>query len=204
MRRLVVVNFMSVDGVVQSPLSVDEDRDGDFGAGGWVPPYMDAAVARVMTEATTGAGGFLLGRKTYQLFVSAWSEADQREPAVAALNTLPKYVASRTMTEADWQNSHILGSDLLGELTELKRQPGGDIVVFGSSEVIPALMGANLVDVYQLLVFPVVLGTGKRMFRAGVAPSTLTLLGTETSTTGVVVLTYGQAEAGVQPAGRPR
>jgi dihydrofolate reductase len=191
-RKLVVVNFVSLDGVMQSVLSADEDRDGGFEGGGWVPPYMDATVARVMSEATTSAGALLLGRRTYELFAATWSQADQREPAVAALNRMPKYVASRTLATADWHNSRVLGSDLTTELAELKSGPGGDIVVFGSGGLIPTLAGAGLVDEYRLLVFPVVLGGGKRMFPAGSTPMALTLLGTETSGTGVVILTYGR------------
>lgn len=192
MPKIVVVNFVTLDGVIQSVLSADEDREGGFAAGGWVQPYMDEVVGRVMSEATTGAGGLLLGRKTYQTFAATWSVADQREPAVAALNRLPKYVASTTLTAADWQNSRVLGDDLIAELARLKEQPGGDIVVFGSGGLIPTLVAADLIDQYTLLVFPLVLGTGKRMFADGIAPTTLTLLGTEVSTTGVVVLRYGR------------
>jgi dihydrofolate reductase len=192
MPGIFVVNFMTLDGVIQSVLSADEDREGGFEAGGWVQPYMDEVIGRVMSEATTGAGGLLLGRKTYETFAATWSVADQREPAVEALNKLPKYVASTTLTTADWQNSHILGDDLIAEVAELKAQPGGDIVVFGSGGLIPTLVAADLIDRYTLLVFPLVLGTGKRMFADGIAPTTLTLLGTEVSTTGVVVLTYGR------------
>lgn len=192
MPKIVVVNFVTLDGVIQSVLSADEDREGGFAAGGWVQPYMDDVVGRVMSGATTGAGGLLLGRKTYQTFAATWSVADQREPAVAALNRLPKYVASTTLTAADWQNSRILGDDLSAEVARLKEQPGGDVVVFGSGGLIPTLVAADLIDQYTLLVFPLVLGTGKRMFADGIAPTTLTLLGTEVSTTGVVVLRYGR------------
>jgi dihydrofolate reductase len=113
---------------------------------------------------------------------------------VAALNHLPKYIASTTLTTADWQNSRVLGADLAAELTTLKAQPGGDIVVFGSGGLIPKLVAADLIDQYMLLVFPLVLGTGKRMFADGIAPTTLILLGTEVSTTGVVVLRYGRRD----------
>ena len=192
MPKIVVVNFVTLDGVIQSVLSADEDREGGFAAGGWVQPYMDEVVGRVMSEATTGAGGLLLGRKTYQTFAATWSVADQREPAVAALNRLPKYVASTTLAAADWQNSRVLGDDLIAEVARLKEQPGGDIVVFGSGGLIPTLVAADLIDQYTLLMFPLVLGAGKRMFADGIAPTTLTLLGTEVSTTGVVVLRYGR------------
>jgi dihydrofolate reductase len=193
MSRIVVVKFVTLDGVIQSVLSADEDRDGGLEAGGWVQPYMDEVVARVMSEATTGAGGLLLGRRTYQTFAATWSAADRREPAVAALNRMPKYVASTTLATADWENSHLLGADLIAEIVALKEKPGGDIVVFGSGRLIPALVAADLIDQYTLLVFPLVLGAGKRLFADGIAPTTLTLLGTEVSTTGVVILRYGRA-----------
>jgi dihydrofolate reductase len=199
MSRIVVVNFMTLDGVIQSVLSPDEDREGGFEAGGWVQPYMDGVVGRVMSEATTGAAGLLLGRKTYQQFAATWSAADRREPAVAALNELPKYVASTTLAAADWHNSRILGEDLLGEVSALKAMPGADIVVFGSSGLLRTLADADLIDQYTLLVFPLVLGTGKRMFPGGIAPAKLTLLDTETSTTGVVILRYCRTPDSGQP-----
>ncbi len=202
MSRIVVVNFVTLDGVIQSVLSADEDREGGFSAGGWAQPYLDDVVGRVMSEATTQAGGLLLGRKTYEVFAATWSVADQSDPAVAALNRLPKYVASTTLTTAGWQHSRILGADLTAEVAALKAQPGGDIVVFGSGGLIPALVGADLVDAFTLLVFPLVLGTGKRMFGPAAVPTALTLLGTEVSTSGVVILRYGRA-ATPPPANRP-
>jgi dihydrofolate reductase len=193
MSEVVVVNFVTLDGVIQSVLDADEDREGGFDAGGWVQPYMDDVIGRVMSDATTGAGGFLLGRKTYQQFAATWSVADQREPAVAALNRRPKYVASTTLTAVDWQNSHLLGSDPVAEVAQLKAQLGADLVVFGSSGLLPTLIAADLIDRYTLLVFPVVLGTGKQMFAEGIAPMALTVLGTETSTTGVAIRHYRRA-----------
>ena len=142
MADIVVVNFVTLDGVVQSVLSADEDREGGFEAGGWVQPYMDEVVGRAMGEATTGAAALLLGRKTYQKFAETWATADRSEPAVAALNSMPKYVASTTLTRADWQNSHVLGDDVIAEVGKLKERAGGDIVVFGSSRLIPALAAA--------------------------------------------------------------
>jgi dihydrofolate reductase len=196
MAQIVVVNFMTLDGVIQSPLSADTDVEGGFDAGGWTEPYMDDVIGRVMSDATTSAGALLLGRRTYQTFAATWSVADQREPAVAALNRMPKYVASTTLTVAGWENSHLFGAGLTSELERLKAQPGGDIVVFGSGGLIPVLAAAGLVDRYTLLVFPLVLGRGKRIFPGGFPPGPLTLLGSETSTTGVVVLRYGRADGG--------
>jgi dihydrofolate reductase len=199
MAEIVVVNFVTVDGVIQSPLFADEDPEGGFDAGGWVQPYMDDVIGRVMAEATTSAGALLLGRKTYQTFAASWSTADQREPAVAALNRMPKYVASTTLATADWQNSHILGADLTAEVARLKRQPGGDIVVFGSGGLLRTLIGSDLVDRYTLLVFPVVLGTGKKMFGdgAGAGPAALSLLTTQSSSTGVVIMRYARRPGSV-------
>jgi dihydrofolate reductase len=190
MADIVVVNFVTLDGVIQSVLFEDEDREGGFTAGGWTAPYMDEIVGQVMAEATTGAGGLLLGRKTYETFARTWSVADRREPAVAALNRMPKYVASTTLTSAGWENSRILGADVVGEVTALKARPGADIVVFGSGRLLPALVAADLVDRYTLLVFPLVLGRGKRLFAEGIAPTDLELVDTRTSPTGVVILRY--------------
>lgn len=187
-----MVNFTTLDGVVQSPLAADEDTEGDFRSGGWVQPFMDDVVGRVMSEATTGAGGLLLGRRTYETFAAVWSVADQGEPAVAALNAMPKYVVSRTLTRAEWHNSHVLRGELVPEVTAAGDGVDGELVVFGSSRLIPALVAADLVDEFTVLVFPLLLGAGKRMFPEGTAPSTLHLLSTEVSSTGVVVLRYGR------------
>ncbi|MFG1605750.1 dihydrofolate reductase family protein [Actinoplanes sp. NPDC049265] len=187
MSGITVVNFVTLDGVVQSPLYADEDTDGGFERGGWVQPSMDPVVGRVMGDATTGAGGFLFGRRTYETFVSNWSEADQSEPAVAALNRRPKYVVSRTLDKAEWHNSQIVREDEIAGLGQRE-----DLVVFGSSGLIPTLVAQDLIDRYTLLVFPVVVGGGKRMFPDGGAPATLTLDGSETSTTGVIILSYSR------------
>jgi dihydrofolate reductase len=189
--RIAVVNFMTLDGVIQSPLYAEEDPDDGFTAGGWTQPYMDRMVAHVMGEETTKAGGFLLGRRTYETFARDWSVADRREPAVAALNERPKYVASRSLTWCGWGNSHILGADPVGELTALKQRPGADLVVFGSSVLLATLQAADLVDRYTLLVFPVAVGRGKRMFAPDTS-TTLTLRGGDHSPSGVAILRYSR------------
>jgi dihydrofolate reductase len=190
MSGITVVSFVTLDGVVQSPLYADEDTDGGFERGGWVQQWMDPVVGRVMGDATTAAGGFLFGRRTYQTFVANWSEADQSEPAVAALNQRPKYVVTRTLEKAEWHNSHIVREDQIDGLGQRE-----DLVVFGSSGLIPTLVAKDLIDRYTLLVFPVVVGGGKRMFPDGGAPATLTLDGSEISTTGVAILSYSRPRA---------
>jgi dihydrofolate reductase len=190
MSRLSVVNFQSLDGVIQSVLSPDEDRDGGFEHGGWVPPYVDDTVATVMQEATVGAGGLLLGRKTYDAFAAVWPDADQADPAVAALNRLPKYVVSSTLTDPGWANTTVLGPDVPAEVRRLKEQPGGDLVVFGSSVLLGTLIEHDLIDSYTLLTFPLILGTGKRMFGDLPAPVELRLTDTKVSGTGVTIQVY--------------
>jgi dihydrofolate reductase len=190
MSRLSMVNFQSLDGVIQSVLSPDEDRDGGFEHGGWVPPYVDDTVATVMQEATVGAGGLLLGRKTYDAFAAVWPDADQADPAVAALNRLPKYVVSSTLTDPGWANTTVLGPDVPAEVRRLKEQPGGDLVVFGSSVLLGTLIEHDLIDSYTLLTFPLILGTGKRLFGDLPAPVELRLTDTKVSGTGVTIQVY--------------
>jgi dihydrofolate reductase len=191
--QLVVVNFMSLDGVMQAVLSADEDRNGGFEHGGWVPPYVDETVAAVMSDTTVRAGGLLLGRKTYEIFAARWPYASEEEPAVAAMNRIPKYVASHTIRSGDWDNTTVLGPDTPAEITRLKEQPGKDIVVFGSGGLIQTLIAHDLVDMYRLLVLPLVIGRGKRMFPDGGASATLRLVDMVTSPSGVVIATYQPA-----------
>jgi dihydrofolate reductase len=190
MARLSVVNFQSLDGVIQSVLSHDEDRDGGFAHGGWVLPYIDETVADFMQRQTVAAGGLLLGRKTYEAFAAVWPYADQTEPAVAAMNQIPKYVVSTTLTETSWANTVVLGRDVPAEVARLKKSKGGDLVVFGSSVLLRTLLAHDLVDTLHLLTFPIVLGTGKRMFSDLRAPLRFTLTGVTTSASGVLFHSY--------------
>ena len=192
MRRVKVVNFQTLDGVIQSVLSADEDRDGGFQHGGWVQPHMDETVAAVMQEATVGAGALLLGRKSYEAFAAIWPHADQSEAAVAAMNRIPKYVVSTTLTDPSWEHTTVLGPDVPAEVRKLKDQPGGDLVVFGSSVLLRTLLEHDLVDSLTLLTFPLILGTGKRMFGDLPAPVTLQLTETKTSASGVIIHTYSR------------
>lgn len=202
MSKVSVVNFQSLDGVIQSVLDADDDRDGGFEHGGWVPPYIDEVVAEFMGRHTAAAGALLLGRRTYESFAKIWPYADQQEPAVAAMNRIPKYVASTTLTEGSWANTTILGADVPAEVARLKEQPGGDLVVFGSSVLLTTLLEHGLVDTLHLLTFPLVLGTGKKMFSDLPAPIALTLTDTTTAASGVIIHSYTAASPVAQPAGK--
>lgn len=190
MGQLVVVNFVSLDGVMQSVLSADEDRDGGFDQGGWVLPYVDDVVERFMSGATAGAGALLLGRRTYEIFAATWPHADPNDPAVAAMNAMPKYVASRTLKELGWANSILLGADPVAEISRITAASGSETVVLGSGELLATLIEHDLVDEYRLLVFPLLLGRGKRLFAEGRGPRHLTLTATEPTPSGVLINTY--------------
>ena len=181
-----VVNFQSVDGVVQSVLAAGEDTEGGFAHGGWVSAGMDDDVAEFMQAATVAAGGLLLGRKTYENFAAMWAPADQSEPAVAAMNRIPKYVASRTMTAGSWNNTVMLGADLVSAVREIPEE----LVVFGSADLLRTLFAHGLVDEVHLLTFPLVIGSGKKMFGDLPAPIPLRLEASRTTRSGVTICSY--------------
>lgn len=190
MGRIVVVNFISIDGVIQSPLSPDEDREGGFAHGGWVPPHSDETVNAFMQKATVGAVGMLLGRRSYEILNDAWAQADESEPAIAAMNRMPKYVVSSSLDDLAWQNSQLVTGDLSRSVTNIKDRTEGDLVVLGSGVVVRGLAEYDLVDEYRLLLFPFVLGAGKRMFDDRGHLARFELSDTVTTSSGVVILTY--------------
>lgn len=172
MPRLAVTNFVSLDGVIQSVLSADQDTEGGFTQGGWVSRSMDDEVAAFMSATTVNAGAMLLGRKTYEGFAKVWPKAGEDQPAVAAMNRMPKYVVSRSLTALDWQNSRLLGPDLEREVRQLKADgTDSEIAIFGSGELVRTLADLDLIDEYRLLTFPLVLGSGERMFGEGSKPA---------------------------------
>lgn len=195
MGRVIVVDFVSMDGVIQSPLSAAEDRDGGFTHGGWVPPYSDDTVDGFMRDSTVGAAGLLLGRRSHEILAAAWAQADDSEPAVAAMNRMPKYVVSSGAGDLGWQNSHRLVGDLAPAVRGLKERVDGDLVVLGAGTLVRGLAAHDLVDEYRLLLFPVVLGDGKRMFDDRARPARFRLAGSVVSDSGVVILTYARSEA---------
>ena len=195
MRKLSMTTFASLDGVAQAPGGPNEDKSGDFELGGWTVPYWtDDDMGRIMTEWFEPAGGFVLGRKTYEIFAAHWPQVGDADPVAKSLNALPKYVASRTLAKVDWKNSTLLQGDVATRIAELKREPGGELQVHGSIDLAQTLMRRGLVDVYRLWVFPVVLGSGRRLFRDGFSAA-LRLRDSVTMSSGVVVQTYEPAGA---------
>ncbi|TCC59424.1 hypothetical protein E0H73_22565 [Kribbella pittospori] len=195
MSRVVVINFISLDGIVQAPLRADEDADGDFAHGGWVQPFMDETVATFMGNATSKAAGLLLGRRTYENFVVDWEQTDATDPAIAAMNRIPKYLVSQTLTDPSWNNTVRLGPDLRAEVERLRGGGDGEIVVFGSGELVRFLHQHDLVDEYRLLIFPVLLGGGKRMFADTAGLINFRLTDSQVSDSGVTINSYQRAHS---------
>ena len=195
MSRLVVNENLTLDGVMQSPAGPDEDRRDGFEHGGWAPPYFDQVMGDVAAEGMAKGGAMLFGRRTFEQFASFWSTQPDDNPFAAVLNNRQKYVASRTLEEPlSWKNSTLLRGDAMEAVAELKKQPDNDLVVLGSGELVQSLMRANLVDEYVLLIHPLVLGTGRRLFSDGGSSADLRLVDTRTTTTGVVIATYHPVE----------
>ncbi len=194
MRKLVVGTFLTLDGVMQAPGGPNEDRDGGFEHGGWLVPYFDETLVQIMGEWTARAGAFLLGRKTYEIFAASWPNAtDPADEIATVLNTRPKFVASRTLDRVDWSNSTLLQGDVAGEVARLKAGEGGEIQVHGSGDLLQTLLRHDLVDTLRLWQFPVVLGTGKRLFGKGAIPRSFRLVETRQSSTGAVLHVYERA-----------
>ena len=188
MSRIAVIEYTSLDGVIQGPGNAGEDTDGDFQQGGWTGPFMTEH-GRYLSPLFQAAGGFLLGRRTYDIWARYWpTVTDESDHIARALNSLPKYVASATLTEPAWAGTTVL-RDVPGEVAELRKQPGKPILLMGSSTLAQSLMAHGLVDEYQLLVHPVVLGCGKKLVRDGGPAISLRLAGSTTAG-GLVILTY--------------
>jgi len=192
--KLVVGTFLSLDGVMQAPGGVQEDRSGGFELGGWIVPYFDETMARLIAAWTERCDVLLLGRKTYDIFVAHWPHADsEQEPIAAKLNSVTKLVASRTLKSLGWAHSRLIEGDLAHQVAKLKKQPGREIQVAGSGELVRTLLEYGLVDEFRLWTFPVVLGKGKRLFAEGAPPAGWQRLDTRTTSTGVVVNSYRSA-----------
>ena len=191
MSKVVVFMNLTLDGVMQAPGRPDEDRRGGFEHGGWAMPY---ATMEAAEESMAYTGALLLGRRTYEDFYAVWPNRTDN-PFTAVLNTSQKYVASTTLEEPlPWSNSTLLKGDAAEAVARLKEEPGKDLVVLGSGELVQSLMRRNLVDEYVLLIHPLVLGSGRRLFADGGAFAALRLVGTKTTTTGGVIATYQLAE----------
>jgi dihydrofolate reductase len=194
MRQVVVINHVTLDGVMQGPGRPDEDTRGGFEHGGWAVANTDDVIGAALGERMAKSGGLLLGRRSYDDMLSYWNTQDS--PFKDALNAAPKYVASRTVREPlPWPNSTLLEGDVVDAVAELKKQPGKDLGIMGSGELIRSLMPAGLIDEYLLLIHPLVLGSGRRLFAEGSGFIPLRLVGdATTTTTGVVIATYQPAK----------
>ena len=196
--RVVVFMSVTLDGVIQAPARPDEDIRGGFEHGGWAVPYADEVMGKAAGEGMARPGSLLLGRRTYEDFFTVWPNRTDN-PYTEVLNKRTKYVASRTLQEPlPWKNSTLLKGDAAEAVARLKKQPGGDVMVLGSGELVQSLMRSNLIDEYILLIHPLVLGSGRRLFSDGGPPATLRLVDNKTTTTGVVIATYQPVAEGKQ------
>jgi dihydrofolate reductase len=196
MRKVIVNEFMTLDGVVQAPIYADEDTSGGFAHGGWHQRYFDDISMKWVVENVTVAGGFLLGRRTYEMFAAHWPNAPEEEQVLAQpLNTRPKYVASTTLTEPlGWQNATVLQGDIAAAVGALKQEDGADLYVIGSTALVHTLIARDLVDEFRVMIDPVVVGGGKRIFRDDGALRPLRLVASQVTTTGAILATYAPAE----------
>jgi dihydrofolate reductase len=197
MGTLTIATFMTLDGVMQAPGGPDEDRDGGFEHGGWSFPYFSEDMGEVINDGFAKAEAILLGRRTYEIFAASWPNfPDKEDPVASRLNTLPKYVVSTTLERADWEPATIIRGDVPAEVAKLKEHYAGEIQVHGSAGLAQTLHTSGLIDEYRLFIEPVVLGTGKRLFEPGAAPTALRLIDSRPMGKGAVLATY-------QPAGKP-
>ncbi len=190
MRELAILTFLSLDGVTQGPSSAEEDTSGGFTRGGWAQPCWDGVMEQVGREAMAEPYDMLFGRKTYELFAGHWPDADPQDPAAARMNAAAKYVASSTLTDPSWRNTTVLSGDVAEQIAALKQEDGPLLQVHGSGNLIQTLLKHDLVDEFRLWTFPVVVGSGKRLFAEGTVPSSLTLRKSEPTGNGAVMSIY--------------
>ncbi|MDQ3003947.1 MAG: dihydrofolate reductase family protein [Chloroflexota bacterium] len=190
MRKIIVLTFLTLDGVMQGPGGPTEDTSGNFTYGGWTVPYFDEFLGTVMAEQMGQPFDLLLGRKTFEIFASYWPHHVEEGPEI---NNATKYVASNTLTAHEWKKSVFLSGNVADEIKKLKAQDGPDLQVHGSAELIQTLLEHDLVDEFWLKIFPVVLGSGKRLFDKGTIPVAFTLADSKTSPSGVVIATLKRA-----------
>jgi dihydrofolate reductase len=201
--ELTVTTFLTVDGVMQGPGGPDEDRSDGFDRGGWLVPHFDEATGEFITEVFGKADAFLLGRRTYEIFAAYWPKVtDADDPVANPLNALPKYVVSNRLRSAEWHNSTIVKGDIPAEVAKLKAMPGRELQVHGSGTLARTLLENDLVDEWRLLVFPVIVGAGRRLFPELGVTSGLGLVDSRTTGSGVAIHVYrptGRAEFGEVP-----
>jgi dihydrofolate reductase len=193
--QLTVHTFLTVDGVMQGPGDPEEDTSGGFERGGWLVPYLDEDFGAIVESWFRKADAVLLGRTTYDMMFPYWSQVTEPGNLIAEkLNGLPKYVASTTLTDPQWQHTTVLSADVIEQVRALKKEPGGELQIHGSCGLARALHTAGLVDEYRLLVFPVVVGEGKRLFTAGMPASGLRLIESRVTAAGVTYSALSPSE----------
>ena len=195
--QLTSTTFVSVDGVYQGPGGPTEDTSDGFDRGGWLVPFFDEQTGAFMIEVFERPDAFLIGRRTYEIFAASWpANTDPNDPVAGKLNNLPKYVASKTLRDPEWNNTRVLDGDVVEAVRDLKAQPGGELQVHGSGALLRFLIENELMDRVNLLVFPVIVGKGKRLFPESGLDTRLALEESRTTPSGVTVSVY-------RPIGRP-
>src|SRR5512147_1459791 len=189
MRKIIVVSFVTLDGVIQAPGGPDEDASGSFKYGGWVHPFADETLGQAMIEQMSGQPDLLLGRKTYEIFAAFWPDHESDWPGI---NKVRKYVASKTLSRTEWNNSVILKGNAADEIKKLKQQDGADLHVYGSSNFVQTLLTHDLIDEFWLKIFPVTLGNGKRLFDKGTIPASFRMSKGSISPSGVIIASYAR------------
>jgi len=190
MRKIIVLSFITLDGVMQAPGGPEEDTSYGFKFGGWTVPYFDEFASKVMTEQMKQPFSLLLGRKTFEIFASYWPQHEHQWPGI---NESIKYVVSNTLDKSDWKNSIFINGDVVMNIKKLKQEIGPDLQVHGSSDLIQTLLNHDLVDELWLKIFPITLGEGKRLFAEGTIPASFTLMESFESPSGVVFASYKRA-----------
>ncbi len=190
MRKIIVLSFITLDGIMQAPGGPTEDTSGEFKYGGWTVPYFDQYLGEVMGEQMSQPFDLLLGRKTFELFASYWPQHQEEGPGI---NKATKYVASKTLTTHTWSKTVFLKGNVVEEIRQLKKQDGPNLQVHGSPNFIQTLLEHELIDELWLKIFPVTLGAGKRLFAGGTIPASFTLVDSKTSPSGVIIANFKRA-----------
>jgi dihydrofolate reductase len=202
-RKLIVSQFLSLDGVMQAPGYPDEDRRGGFRQGGWISAYVDETFGDAISNTLAETDVLLLGRRTYEIFAAHWPKQPPQDPLASRFNELAKVVVSSTMREPlEWRNSTLIRTDQVREIAQIKKRPGRSVTVIGSGELVQTLMRDGLVDEYRLMIHPIVLGSGTRMFRESSSPVRLELIESNATSTGVLIVTYRPMSASTQTGSR--
>lgn len=197
MRKIIAIEFISVDGVIQAPGGPDEDTSDGFAHGGWISQYSDPMLSTVIKKQMNMPFDLLLGRTTFEIWARYWPRHAEVWPGV---NTATKYVASTTMASNEWRPSVFLNGDIVGKITRIKQQPGPDLHVYGSANLVQTLMKHDLVDAFWLKIFPITLGAGKRLFADGTVPAAFKVTESSVTATGVIIVAYERAGATLTPS----